>query len=496
MRKATLGLAMVGLAASISIGFPASHVYAADPVSPATDLAEQKAPLTSTADNQAQVALTVYNSNIGLVKDVRDIDFGDGEQQLRFMDVASEIIPTTVHVKSLSDAQTLRVLEQNYEYDLISPEKLLEKYVGKEVKILDKNYYTGQEQLVTATLLSTTGSPVYQIGQEIHIGLPGRVILPQLPENLIAKPTLVWLLHSGKPGKQKVEASYLTNNITWQADYVAVLTPDDTKVDLSGWVSIDNKSGATYKNATLKLVAGDVHRVQPKVVYERTMTLTAEAATPAAPQFREEGFFEYHLYTLDRPATVKNNQTKQMTLLSAANIPIVKRLTLQGQPIYFSSQFSPDDELPPQKVSVTLEIENAQKNNLGMPLPKGTVRVYKADKDGGIQFIGEDSIDHTPKDETVKVKMGEAFDVTGRRKQTDFKHVTKGVTEASWEITLKNHKPEPVTVRVNEPMPGDWEVLSSSHKYEKADAHTLRFDVSVPKDGETKITYKVRVKTQ
>ncbi len=454
----------------------------------------QTGTLSSTVADQTQVALTIYNSNIGLVKDLREIDLADGENELRFMDVAAQIIPTTVHIKSLATPPELSVLEQNYEYDLLSPEKLMEKYVGKEVKVLDKNYYTGQEQIVTATLLSTTGSPVYQIGNEIHIGLPGRVILPQLPENLIAKPTLVWLLRNGKAGKQKLETSYLTNQITWQADYVTVLNTDDTKADLSGWVSIDNKSGASYKNATLKLVAGDVHRVEPKVMYEQAIALTsARVAAPAPPQFKEEGFFEYHLYTLDRPATVKDNQTKQMTLLTANDIPVTKRLILRGQQGYFYNAYSPDDELPLEKVSVFLEIENSQKNNLGMPLPKGTVRVYKADKDGSLQFIGEDQIDHTAKDETVKVKMGEAFDVVGKRKQTDYKRIARTISEMGWEITLRNHKPEEVTVRVNEPVPGDWEVLSASHKYEKADAHTLRFDVPVPKDGEVKVTYRVRL---
>ncbi|MBI3247622.1 MAG: DUF4139 domain-containing protein [Deltaproteobacteria bacterium] len=464
-------------------------------VDPAPAAAPATPPRVSTLDNQTNVSLTIYNSNLGLVKDVRDIDLGEGEQELRFMDVASEVIPTTVHVKSLTDARGLQVLEQNYEYDLISPEKLLEKYVGKEVKILDKNYYTGQDQLTTATLLSANGSPVYQTDNEIHVGLPGRVILPQLPENLLSKPTLVWLLRGGKAGKHTIEASYLTNQITWSADYIVVLNADDTQADLSGWVSIDNKSGATYKNATLKLVAGDVHRVQPKaVMYQRALAM-ADAAAPEAKQFTEEGFFEYHLYTLDRPATVKSNQTKQMTLLSAASIPVVKRFTLQGQQGYFMNPYSSADELPPEKVSVTLEIENAQKHNLGLPLPKGTVRVYKADKEGSLQFTGEDSIDHTVKDELVKVKMGEAFDVTGRRKQTDFKQIARGVTEIAWEITLRNHKPEPVTVRVNEPLFGDWEVLSASLKYEKADAHTLRFDVPVPKDGEVKVTYRIRIKT-
>ena len=327
MPKKVLPLAVTMLVAmNAGIHITSASAFAEDPATPTTESSAVKSPLTSTLDNQSQVSLTIYNSNLGLVKDVREIQIGAGNQELHFMDVASEIMPTTVHIKSLTDAQGLSVLEQNYEYDLISPEKLLEKYVGKKVKVLDKNYYTGQENIVTATLLSTNGSPVYQVGDEIYIGLPGRVILPHLPENLLAKPTLVWLLHGEKAGKHQIEASYLTKKITWEADYIVVLNADDTQADLSGWVSIDNKSGATYKNATLKLVAGDVHRVQPKVMYRQTMAL-AEAAAPAAPQFQEEGFFEYHLYTLDRPTTVKSNQTKQMTLLSAADIPVTKRLT-------------------------------------------------------------------------------------------------------------------------------------------------------------------------
>ncbi len=442
--------------------------------------------------DQSSVALTIYNSNIALVKDQRDLELGAGDNTLQFMDVAAQILPATVHIKSLTDAQGLRVLEQNYEYDLLNPAKLMEKYVGKEIKLFDKNSYTGKEDWLVGTLLSANGGYVYQIGNEIHINPPGRVILPQVPENLIAKPTLVWLLHSTKAGKQKIEASYLTNKITWQADYITVLSADDSKADLTGWVTIDNQSGATYQNATLKLVAGDVHRVEPEKVYARTMAMEAVPASPP-PQFREEGFFEYHLYTLDRPATVKENQTKQMTLLSATAIPVLKRLIFRGQQDYFYNTYE-EGSFSKQKVSVSLEIDNTQKNNLGMPLPKGTVRVYKADKDGSLQFIGEDAIDHTAKDEKVTVKMGEAFDVIGERKQTDFKRIADTISETAWEIALRNHKDVPASVRIIEPVPGDWEVLSASHKHEKADAHTLHFDVTVPEDKEVKVTYRVRAK--
>ena len=452
------------------------------------------APFTSTRADQTNVSLTIYNSNLGLVKDVREIELAEGSNRLQFMDVAAQIMPTTVLIRSRTDAKNLQVLEQNYEYDLLSPEKLLEKYVGREVKLLDKNYYTGKEELVTATLLSNNGSPIYQVGDEISIGLPGRVILPQIPANLIAKPTLVWLLQTAAASKHTIEASYLTNDITWEADYVAALNADDTQADLSGWVSIDNKSGTTYRNATLKLVAGDVNRVQLEVLYERTMAVARMADAPPKPQFEEEAFFEYHLYTLDRPATVKDNQTKQISLLSAADIPITKRLVLRGQPHYVRGAF--DAPPPKQNVSVYLQIENVKKNNLGMPLPKGTIRVYKADSQDSLQFVGEDQIDHTPRDETVTVKMGEAFDVVGERRQTSYKRLSRSLSEVSWQIILRNHKDEDVTVRVEEPMYGDWEVVSSTpEKYEKPDTNTLRFEVSVPKDGEVKIGYRVRIKT-
>ena len=452
------------------------------------------APLTSTRADQTQVSLTIYNSNLGLVKDVREVELAEGLTHLQFMDVAARIMPTTVLMRSRTDAENLHVLEQNYEYDLLSPETLLEKYVGKEVKLLDKNYYTGKEELVTATLLSTNDSPIYQVGDEISIGLPGRVILPQLPDNLIAKPTLVWLLQTQAASLHTIEASYLTNDITWQADYVAALNSDDSLADLSGWVSIENTSGATYRNATLKLVAGDVNRVQPKVFRRDVHAFSSEAAAHAEPQFQEESFFEYHLYTLDRPATVKDNQTKQVSLLSAADIPITKRLVLRGQPHYVRGTF--DAPPPQQKVSVYLEIANATQNNLGMPLPKGTIRVYKADSQGSLQFVGEDQIDHTPTDETVSVKMGEAFDIVGERHQTRFARLSRNLSEVSWQIIVRNHKDEDVTVRVEEPMYGDWEVVSSTpEQYGKPDAHTLRFEVTVPKNGEVTIDYRVRVKT-
>jgi hypothetical protein len=448
---------------------------------------------TSTLDDQQSVSLTIYNTNLGLVKDQRQLKLPKGIGELRFMDVASQIIPTSVHIKSLTDPDSLQILEQNYEYDLLNPQKLLDKYVGKEVKLFTKNPYTEREEIVNATLLSNNGGPIFRIGDEITYGHPGRVIFPGVPENLMAKPTLVWLAENNLLTGQKVEASYLTNGINWRSDYVVTLNEKDDKADLSAWVTIDNKSGTTYRKAKLKLVAGDVNRVKDEREYKRGMLQAAEmAAKAAAPQFKEESFFEYHIYTLQRPATVKDNQTKQISLVQADSIAVKKELLYHGVNYYYYSRYG--EAMTNQKVGVFVEIQNRKENHLGVPLPKGTVRVYKHDSGGSLQFVGEDSIDHTPMDEKVRVKLGDAFDVVGSRKQTDWKKIAYDTYEAAFEISLRNHKKEGVVVKVVEPIPGDWKMLSNSHEFTKSEAFTAEFLVPVQKDGETKVTYRVRMR--
>jgi len=448
------------------------------------------APLTSTVKDQQDVAVTIYNSNVGLVKDTRLIDFKPGLHELKFMDVAAKIDPTTVHIKSLINGSSLNVFEQNYEYDLLNPQKLLEKYMGQKVQLATINPETKKEEIVDATLLSTQGGNVFQIGDKISIGHPGRILLSRIPENLIPQPTLVWMVENKLSKPQKVEASYLTSGINWKADYVAVLNKLDAMTDLTGWVTIDNRSGATYQNALLKLVAGDIHRVQAEA--PMTAGKIRMAATEAAsPQFKEESFFEYHLYTLDRRTTIKDNQTKQMTLLDANQVPIKKLFIFSGYPSYYYYQ---DQNPNKQKIGVFLELKNSKKNNLGIPLPKGTIRVYKEDKDGSLQFVGEDSIDHTPKDEKFKIKIGEAFDVVGERVQTDYKRLGRNLFEVAFEVSLRNHKNEDVKVFVEEPIPGDWEMLSKTHPYEKVNAHLIRFEVPVAKDKEEKVKYRIRFK--
>jgi hypothetical protein len=437
---------------------------------------------------QKDVMVTIYNGNLGLVKDVRETRLSMGTTDVQFQDVAALIDPTSVHLKSLSDPAGLKILEQNYEYDLLSSQKLMEKYVGKRVRLYqtDGTYHD-------ATLLSTAG-PVFEINGQIHLGHNGRLVLPALPENLVAKPTLVWLLRNQSPAAQKIEASYLTGGITWKADYVLVVNAADTRGDLTGWVTIDNKSGATYGNAALKLVAGDVNRAQSPRSPARAMELAAKAASvdQARRDFQSEGFFEYHLYTLDGRTTIKDSQTKQLSLMTAADVPIGKQLIYYGAQDYYRTSYGMP--LSNQKVAVLLELRNSKEHRLGVPLPRGKVRVYKADASGSSQFIGEDWIDHTPKDERVKIKLGDAFDLVGERVQKEWRKIATNTWEVEWEITLRNHKKDDQTVTVIEPVPGDWQVVHATHKHEKPEAHTLKFDVPVPREGASKLTYRVRVR--
>ena len=447
--------------------------------------------VTSSADQQIAVQVTVYNSNVALVKEARKFDLPVGSGELRFTEVAAHIKPTTVLVKSVNQPDLFHVLEQNYEYDLISARRLLDKYVGKRIKIVDWNQYQDRKQTVDAELLSNNEGPVYRIDDQIYLGHPGFQVLPKLPENLIAKPTLMWLFENkGKPSHE-IEVSYLTENITWRADYVLVLDRDDSAADLSGWVSLENNSGATYKNAKLKLVAGDVHRVEDRVKQPKYKDARESLAQAAPPQFEEKPFFEYHLYDLQRPSTLKDKQTKQIRLLDSSGAKIQKEFLVYGIQSHYSRLYR--EETPRQPVAIYVTFKNSQENKLGMPLPEGIMRLYKADEKGGLQFIGEDRIKHTPRDEDVRLKIGNAFDVVAQRTQTDFKQLTTRSFESRWEIVIRNHKDKDISVGVIEPLYSQWEILEKTHPFKKLDAHTIRFDVQVPKNGEAKIAYRVRV---
>jgi len=445
--------------------------------------------LESNVNDQVAVEVTVYNSNLGLIKDIRRLELPKGQGELRFMDVASHIMPVTVHAKSLNYPRKFSVLEQNYEYDLMNADKLLDKYVGKKIKIIDWNKFKDRKDSIPALLLSNNQGQIYKINNEIFLGHPGYKVLPELPENLIAKPTLVWLYENAARKAHRLEVSYLTGNISWKADYVLVLNQADTSADVSGWVSLDNQSGATYRNARLKLVAGAVHRVEEKV---RGRTYAVDAMLEKrAPQFKEKEFFEYHIYDLQRKTTIKNKQTKQVRLLEPAKTAVRKEFLVQGSSRFYARKFRAQDSRQP--VSVNIKFKNSKDNNLGMPLPAGVMRLYKQDHDKSLQFIGEDTIEHTPKNEDVNLKIGEAFDVVAERIQTDYKRITTTLHESEWKITIKNRKAADITVGIAEPLYGNWQVISSSLPYKKKDAFTIRFDVQVPKDKAVTVTYRVRV---
>jgi hypothetical protein len=447
--------------------------------------------VASTEKDRTGVALTVYNTDRALVTETRNAAFPAGLFRLNFADVPSAILPETVAIKALRGG-SLQVLEQNYEYDLISPQKLLQKYLNRDVTLVqlvqDQNSTAQKRQ--TGKLLAVNDGTVWRIGDTI-VTNPSYAWLefPQVPDNLYARPTLVWLGQS-KGGDSAVEASYMTRGLRWTCDYVLTLSQNEKSADLIGWVTLVNTSGTAYRDASLKLIAGDVNLVQPPLP-KREMDGRSVMMAAAAPQFQEKSFFEYHLYTLQRRATVADAQQKQIELLHGEGVAPVKEYVLEGQSWYYRQKYTSDT----QKVAVLLRTENTEKNHLGVPLPKGTVRVYQRDSDGSLQFIGEDTIDHTPRDESFSLSMGNAFDIAAERKQADFTVLGNCANESEYEITLRNHKAEDVVVKVVEPLGGDWTMVKSSHPFEKTSSSSAEFHLAVPKNGKTILTYRVRTRS-
>lgn len=443
---------------------------------------------TTTAD-QVDIAVTAYNNGLALVRDVRRIDLPTGEVGLHFQGVAQMIRPETVSLRSIAQAGSVSILEQNYEFDLINPQKLMEKYVGQDVKL--QSFHEQEEfHLVEAKLLSANAGYIYEVEGEIFIGHPGTVVLPEMPENLIAKPSLIWTLNNALENQQ-LEATYLTRGISWQADYVLTLAKDDASMDLGGWVTMNNQSGASYVNAKLKLVAGDVN-----VVADRSDLMAAKESqirrlTQMGAQVAEESFAEFHLYTIPRRTTIKQNQSKQLALLQASDAKTEKVYEYRGRPHFYSNAMPP---MLNEHVEVFIKFENEEENGMGMPLPAGVMRIYQEDSEGMLQFAGEDRIKHTPKDETVTLRMGKAFDVIGERVQKDYRRISNQVHESTFEITLRNHKEEDIVVDVVEPLTGDWQILEENIVHTKRDARTAVYSLSVPKDGEAKLRYRVRVR--
>ena len=435
----------------------------------------------SQAADEPGVSITIYNRDLALVKDVREMGIESGVSEVKFDDVAARIDPTSVHFKVLA-GHPASVWEQNYRFDLASSAKILEKYLETEIDVVGED-----ADLFTGRLVSFDGSsivldqgrgtgPVITLNRE----KVSYIRFPTLPSGLISKPTLVWKLGADKDGDRLVEVTYMTSSINWHAEYVGVIDAEDTNIDLAAWVSIDNRSGASYEDAQLDLVAGDVHRAQERGrgdMYQEAETV-ALAKGAAPPSFQEESLFEYHLYKLDTPATVADREIKQLTFFPSTDVEVEKVLEF--------------DHHRGSDVRVLLEFVNSEEAGLGMPLPAGKVRMYKADSVGALQFIGEDRIDHTPRDEDMSLYMGNAFDVAAERKMLDSRRITDRVREEDYEVSLRNHKDEDVVIRLVDHPRGFWTIPRTTHDFEKKEAYKIEFSVPVERDGEAIVRYTVR----
>ncbi|MCZ7392841.1 MAG: DUF4139 domain-containing protein [Candidatus Methanoperedens sp.] len=424
--------------------------------------------------------VTVYNQNLALVKEYRTMDLSSGNNIIKYVDVASQIDPTSVMFNDPKSQNTV-VVEQNYEYDLVSSDQLLDKYLDKEITV------TSDNESFTGKLLSRSGGITLETQKGVVVLNNVKKIEYPDSAGLLTKPTLIWQIYTDSSGSREVETTYLTGGMNWKANYIATIDQSDSKANIKGWVTIENNAGTAYPDAKLKLVAGDINRVEvPQYYYDKGVAAATAIPAPmmgAPPGFTQEGLFEYHLYTLQRPTTLNNNEIKQISLLSADNVPAKK-------------EYSYDGARDGEKVRVVLNITNSEENGLGMPLPKGVVRVYKADSDGQLQFLGEDSIDHTPKDEKLRINVGNAFDIVGKRLVTDREGMGAYGNRESYSIELKNHKTEDAKIIVTEQFYGNWQITKASEQYKKKDANTIEFEVNVPKDGTKTINYTVETRYQ
>ena len=479
---------MAAVAVVLAAGVAVASRQAADPAPMARDRG------TITAKDQGDLAVTVYNASLALVRDIREFTLQAGESDLHFVDIAATVNPATVHLRSLTEPSRLSVLEQNYEFDLLEPEKLLRKYVGRDVTLVRMRMQNGSatQEEVKARLVSFNNGPIWKIGNDYVTGLgTDHIRFPELPANLYSRPTLVWKLANRGGARHRIEASYLAGGLSWNADYVLTVGRDDKAADLDGWVTLTNGSGTTFRDAKLQFVAGDLNRVAP-ARQKGAMEMMADVRAAAAPAMTQEAFSEYHLYTLGRRTTIANAETKQLSLLSGTGVPVEKRYVVDGQSFYYRNRRSPGSPLK-DDVQVFYRFKNDDRSGLGSPMPQGIIRVYQADSKGGLQFVGEDRIDHTPKDETIDLKIGNAFDVVCERNQVDFEKVSDAVYEMEFAVTLRNHKTVPITVQVNEPVGGTWRMLRSTHAWQKTAAWAAQFTVPVPADGAATLTYRVRV---
>ena len=457
---------------------------------PPSAIAADPTERSSTVADRELVNLTIYNGGTALVHDRRHIRLENGANRVAWRDVSAQMDATSALVNDLGLGE-VRVLEQNFNFDLLNPSALLQKYVGRDVIVVHDPRFSGEHSTQeTARLLSVNGGTILQYRNRIETELRGHIVFPAAPQTLSARPTLDLDMESQRDGLETLDLSYLTGGMSWHADYVGVLTQDEAQLNLTGLVTLSNTSGATYENARLQLVAGNVNVAQTEVNTALKTIAQVTSRAYGALAVRQENYFEYHLYTFDRPTTIRDNQTKQLTLLSAQAVPIVKTLELRGFDYYYRNA-QPDlgTHLP---VGVYVAFEN-KGGQLGVPLPAGIVRLYKADSENTSQFLGSDQIDHTPKNETVRLHLGDSFDVTARKRQTDFRIEGNCTTDSSYEITLGNAKDIEQNVLVVEPIPGDWQITAENLRHTNSSAFTANWLVHVPPGEHSKLTYTAHV---
>lgn len=434
------------------------------------------AALASAQSGAAQdVQITIYNDDLGLVRELRTIE--PKASQVRIVDVAARIDPTSVHLRAADRKGELQVLEQSFRYDLASPERILERALDAPLRVLSED-----GELHEGTLLSFTHDQLVLRGEEglsmLRRDKIADLQLRDLPEGLITRPTLFWEIEAEGSSQRQAEISYLTGGVSWHAEYVVVTDEQDREAEVAAWVSINNGSGATYREAQLQLVAGDVRRVRQAPPGQPRAKVEYDAMS-AKGGFQEEELFEYHLYTLPRRTTLHDRETKQISLFPPTKTPVKK-------------VFEYEPWRDQRKIWVALELLNSEKRGLGMPLPKGKVRTYKRDRRGGQQFIGEDNIQHTPRDEEVHLEVGAAFDIVAEYTIVKDKRLSDRVHERSVRVEFRNRKEDPVELVARERMHGDWSIEQSSHEHRRIDAHTAEWTVPLPPGQVTELTYTSR----
>ena len=441
--------------------------------------------VVSQADSRSSLNLTIYNNNRALVQEKRSITLPAGNSNIRFEGVAQNIIPQSLIVVSSGSGRSaagFRVLEQNYEFDLISREKLLEKFVGKEVILIDEDHILGGEKRVKAKIVANNFAPVFEVGGQILLGFDGKILLPEIPANLYARPTLNWLVQTPRAGEFTADVSYLTAGLSWNTDYVMLLADDDKSASITAWVTLTNQSGAAFENANLRLIAGDVNTVQQaQPMMHRNMRVMAAGMAmmeDGAPMMEQRSFDEFHLYSVANPVSVGENQTKQIEMFSAQNVKTQRRYLVQGSGAHVPVARNSTDRGNPLPVQSQIIFETGKRNNLDLPFPRGVMRIYKKDGTNNI-FVGEDNVNHTPINEEITLRSGNAFDITAFERMVSQRQINPQRMEFVKEITISNHKKEAVSVQFDENLWGNW-TIKSDIKHTQINANSSRFDLEIP----------------